>query len=101
MSRLQMLKPQVAALLQPRMGPVETPRIRGRALQAIRARVLSANPLCVECEAKGIVAEATEVDHIVALGLGGTDHPHDDTNRQGLCDDCHAAKSKADMALMR
>lgn len=101
MSRLQMLKPTVAALLQPRMAAPETPRIRGRQLQAIRARVLSANPLCVACQAKGISTAATQVDHIAALGLGGSDDANDDTNRQGLCDECHAAKTAEDMRQMR
>lgn len=62
----------------------------GRKLQAARARLFSANPLCVECEKHGRVQLATQRDHIVSLGDGGAD---DDSNVQGLCHDCHEEKS--------
>jgi 5-methylcytosine-specific restriction protein A len=75
----------------------EPSRIRGRRLQAIRERVLTANPLCVECERKGKVTLAAHVDHILALTNGGTDDPHDDSNRQGLCEACHEAKTSRDL----
>jgi 5-methylcytosine-specific restriction protein A len=101
MTRLSMLKPRVPVLMQPRPVMVEPPRIRGRQLQAIRARVLSAKPLCAMCEARGLATAATQVDHVVALGLGGSDDPADDSNRQALCDDCHSAKTKADIEMMR
>ena len=71
-----------------------TERIRGRRLQAVRARVLRAQPLCVACLRMGRIVPATEVDHIVALANGGADT---DENRQGLCPDCHEAKTRADM----
>jgi hypothetical protein len=101
MTRLSMLKPLVPVLLQPRQVMAETPRIRGRQLQAIRERVLSAKPLCVMCEARGLATASTQVDHIVALGLGGSDDAADDSNRQGLCEVCHKAKTKADIGMMR
>lgn len=69
-------------------------RIRGRRLQRIRAAHFRDNPLCVRCKARGIVREATQLDHIVALVNGGKDV---ESNRQGLCDDCHAAKTAEDM----
>lgn len=69
-------------------------RIRGRTLQAIRRRHLRAKPLCVTCEARGLVTLATELDHILALVNGGEDT---DSNRQGLCKDCHADKTRTDM----
>jgi 5-methylcytosine-specific restriction protein A len=69
-------------------------RIRGRRLQRIRAAHLRANPLCVHCTAKGRVAGATEVDHIVALVNGGEDI---EENRQGLCRECHRIKTAADL----
>lgn len=74
-----------------------TERIGGRARQAIRARVLSANPLCVMCQAKGIVTIAVEVDHIIALTNGGAEDRHDDSNRQGLCLSCHELKTADDL----
>jgi 5-methylcytosine-specific restriction protein A len=69
-------------------------RIRGRRLQRIRQTTLRSNPLCVACEAKGNVSLATEVDHITALVNGGKDTQD---NRQGLCKECHAVKTAADM----
>lgn len=72
-------------------------RIRGRALQAIRDRVLRDQPLCVQCQAQGRTTQATQVDHIVARVNGGTDSKYDDSNRQALCDSCHAAKTIADL----
>ena len=71
-----------------------TERIRGRKLQEIRTRYFKANPLCVECYKKDKVRIATQLDHIQALTNGGTDTPD---NRQGLCAQCHAAKTARDM----
>lgn len=67
-------------------------RIRGRQLQAIRKRVLTANPLCAVCGRR-----AVEVDHIKPIFKGGNDDPLDDSNRQGLCSLCHAEKTRRDM----
>jgi 5-methylcytosine-specific restriction protein A len=69
-------------------------RIRGRKLQRIRQLWFMANPLCVACQAKGRVTPATELDHIQALDNSGKD---EDSNRQGLCKDCHRAKTTIDM----
>lgn len=69
-------------------------RIRGRALQAIRARHFRANPLCVHCHAKGIIKLATELDHIIALSHGGT---NSDDNYQSLCSECHKRKTAIDL----
>lgn len=44
-------------------------------------------------KAVGRISGATEVDHRVPLKQGGTD---DRQNLQGLCHDCHAAKTKAE-----
>jgi predicted kinase len=68
-------------------------RIRGRALQRIREQHLTAHPLCVKCQAQGLVTPATQIDHIRPLHQGGTDTPD---NRQGLCDACHLEKSKTE-----
>lgn len=72
-------------------------RITGRRHGIIRDRVLSANPLCVMCQAEGRVRLATEVDHVIALTNGGAEDPHDDSNRQGLCGPCHEIKTNADL----
>jgi 5-methylcytosine-specific restriction protein A len=79
--------------------PIE--RIRGRRLMRIRARVLSASPMCVLCQAVGRVRAATQVDHIVPIFKGGSDHPIDDSNRQALCDDCHKLKTAEDLEYAR
>lgn len=70
--------------------PKATKRITGRRLQAMRQALFEREPLCVACKAAGRVALATERDHIVSLAEGGAD---DDGNVQGLCKDCHEAKS--------
>lgn len=72
-----------------------TPRMRGRALQERRERWTRKNPLCCKCEERGIVRVWTQLDHVVPLFKGGAD---DDSNLQGLCDQCHAVKTAADMA---
>lgn len=59
----------------------------------LRARVLIAQPCCLECGAK-----ATEVDHIVALSDGGTNEPR---NLRALCHRCHSARTARDQAFGR
>jgi 5-methylcytosine-specific restriction protein A len=73
--------------------PTATKRITGRKLQRMRAELFTANPLCVECSKLGLVKLATQRDHIRSLEEGGLDVPE---NTQGLCDDCHNAKSLAE-----
>ena len=67
-----------------------TTRTTGRRWMRIRERQLRHFPLCAECRRLGRVTAATEVDHIVRLQDGGTDHP---SNLQSLCHDCHALKT--------
>lgn len=74
------------------------PRVRGHALQKIRAAHFRLFPLCAHCRAQGLVALATELDHVIALVNGGLDFDQDDgANRQGLCKQHHARKTAADM----
>lgn len=70
--------------------PTATKRITGRKLQALREQLFKSNPLCVLCEQGGRVSRATQRDHIVSLAEGGLDI---ESNTQGLCDECHDAKS--------
>lgn len=77
-----------------RKGGSADKRITGTTLQNIRAQHFAAHPLCVMCEAKGLVTAATELDHIIALCNGGTDTTD---NRQGLCSDCHEIKTAQDL----
>lgn len=46
--------------------------------------------LCQVCARQGIVALATEVDHITPKAEGGTDA---DANLQAICGPCHKAKT--------
>lgn len=68
-------------------------RIGGRKRMRRNQRLARVNPLCVRCEAKGIVRPVDQWDHIVPLSQGGAD---DESNLQGLCDDCHREKTAAD-----
>lgn len=69
-------------------------RIRGRALQARRERKRQDDPLCKRCREHGRVRAWTQLDHIIALTNGGEDT---DANTQGLCDECHEAKTREDL----
>ncbi len=78
--------------------PTATKRITGRKLQALRHELFRRQPLCVMCEAKGLVVLATQRDHIQSLEEGGTDT---DDNTQGLCAPCHEGKSLAERLRAR
>ena len=60
----------------------------------LRTHILRLNPLCVTCQRVGRLTAATEVDHIDPLHKGGS---NSSSNLQGLCHDCHAAKTAADL----
>lgn len=75
-----------------RSGPEPT-RIRGRALQRLRLRLFARAPWCVHCLADGRQRAAVIRDHTVPLAEGGLD---DETNEQGLCQDCSDAKTRAE-----
>lgn len=62
-------------------------RLRGRAGQRQRLRRLQRTAgLCELCRDGGTTREATVVDHVVPLALGGTD---DDSNTRNLCAEHH------------
>lgn len=67
-------------------------RRTGRWLQKERERWFKRKPFCVICFAHTPprLVLATELDHIVPLHKGGKDIA---SNKQGLCDPCHLAKS--------
>lgn len=68
-------------------------RITGWKLQQRRNRMLMRQPLCVHCQANGLVSLATQLDHIVALCNGGKD---EEANLQPLCAECHRVKTASD-----
>lgn len=98
---MRTLKPRLACIpdrvrsIDPRFASSGVERIRGSQLQRIRLEHFQRNPLCVECDKRGEVRLATELDHIVALCNGGRDI---ESNRQGLCGPCHALKTQRDIA---
>lgn len=63
-----------------------------RRWRAARESFLGANPLCVRCEAAGLVTEATVVDHIVPH-RGDAGRFWDRTNWQSLCTHHHSVKT--------
>lgn len=70
--------------------PTATKRVTGRKLQQLREELFRRSPLCAECERRGLVALATQRDHIKPLAEGGADI---EDNVQGLCEPCHEEKS--------
>lgn len=56
-----------------------------------RARILRRDPICKVCGN----ALSTQCDHVVP------GDNHDDANLQGICDDCHAAKTAAEGVAAR
>ena len=54
--------------------------------------------MCRACERLGLVTSSEIVDHVVPLSAGGSDER---TNKQGLCRDCHDAKSASERAAAR
>ncbi len=63
--------------------------------QKTSAGYLKSHPLCVCCEAKGIVTPATEVDHIIPIQVDPM-RKYDRANWQALCKSCHTAKTNQD-----
>lgn len=56
----------------------------------VRAVYLASHPLCVDCQAKGLLTPALHVDHVLAIEKGGT---NDEANLQSLCHSCHSRKT--------
>jgi 5-methylcytosine-specific restriction endonuclease McrA len=61
------------------------------AWRKLRKWYIQQNPICVRCEAKGIIKEANVVDHINPILLRG--QKLDAENLQSLCTSCHNSKS--------
>ena len=97
-TRVPSLPPRVSVqrARTPITAAIPEQRITGRKLQSIRRRHLQQQPLCVQCKSKGRTVAATQIDHIIPLWDGGADV---ESNRQGLCDDCHGHKTAAESRL--
>jgi 5-methylcytosine-specific restriction protein A len=84
-TRLQTAKTSRVPMLTTKAGA--TVRERGTTWQRKREVILlGSHCFCVLCK----TAAATEVDHITPLEQGGS---NDESNLQGLCHECHAAKT--------
>lgn len=73
-------------------------RIRGRAGQAQRARILARDTICRECIRQGKVTKSSVsviADHVINLAEGGT---NDDENFEGLCKRHSDQKTQAEAA---
>lgn len=60
--------------------------------KALRLSFLADNPICVSCADRGLVVEATIVDHIDGKGPQG-ERGFDRDNLQSLCKTCHDRKT--------
>ena len=58
---------------------------------SLRNYKIQMNPLCEQCERKGLTEAGREIDHIVAIKDGGETLAL--RNLQTLCRSCHASKS--------
>ncbi len=70
----------------------------GARWRKLRAAFLRARPLCQDCEGRGVITEATTVDHVVPKHLGGRDEWR---NLQALCEPCHNRKTGREGARAR
>jgi 5-methylcytosine-specific restriction enzyme A len=82
------LKPCSVHVQKPWQRPYATRQSRGYDAKhdRLRARVLREEPICMACHRKA----SRNSDHIVPLSRRGTTER---SNLQGLCDDCHKAKT--------
>lgn len=69
-----------------------TGRVRGSRWSAIRRQVLREQPFCRDMRVCDGKATSVEVDHVQPLAFGG--HPTSRDNLQGICRDCHDAKTR-------
>lgn len=58
---------------------------------------LAEHPLCIECERRGLVVQATDVDHVKRHD-GDRELFWDRENWQSLCKECHDRKTARERA---
>ena len=72
--------------------PSSSKRGYGARWRRIRHNHLSGEPLCRECDKKGITTLANQVDHIIPH-KGNMKLFYDPENLQSLCTPCHSRKT--------
>lgn len=73
--------------------PRRTLPLNGSAWQRLRASVMSLEPLCRHCTARGLTVVATDLDH-----ADGNPGNNDMLNLCPLCHSCHSRKTAAERA---
>jgi 5-methylcytosine-specific restriction protein A len=68
-------------------------RVRGRALQRMRARLYATHPWCAVCRRRLLTLREMVRDHTIPLFEGGRD---DETNEQALCVSCSKTKTESE-----
>lgn len=66
--------------------------LNGKAWRVLRERVLSGEPCCRHCVARGLTVVATDVDH-----WDNDSSNNDPLNLVPLCHECHSRKTARDM----
>ena len=100
MSRLKTLKPSLQVVRDERVPTMQAGGWRTKGMtaaqrgydyrwQKAREQYLAEHPLCVRCEAQGLVVAANVVDHVIAH-RGDKRLFWDRTNWQALCTPCHS-----------
>ena len=64
---------------------------QSKAWKSLRNYKIQINPLCENCESKGLVEAGKEIDHITAIKDNGSMLSLNDL--QTLCRSCHSSKS--------
>jgi len=83
---------------RPWQHAVPVKRLRGRALQALRAEVYQRSPMCAGCRRHLAFTDRWALDHRVSLAAGG---PDDRENLQILCEICHRSKTQDEATRAR
>lgn len=83
---------QVKSYVRDKPRESSTARGYGYKWQQARKGWLAKHPLCIHCQARGLVVVATDVDHIVPH-KGDMTLFWDRGNWQSLCGPCHSAKT--------
>lgn len=86
---------QVKSHVREKPRESSTSRGYGYKWQQARAGYLAKHPLCIRCQARGLVVVATDVDHVVPH-KGDMTLFWDRSNWQALCGPCHSAKTASE-----